>query len=54
MYHRFEENKYPSTNIRMNDFKNHLILIKKENIRFINPKNFEKELRSNKVERKVL
>ena len=21
MYHRFEENKYPSTNIRINDFK---------------------------------
>ena len=21
MYHRFEENKYPSTNIRLNDFK---------------------------------
>ena len=54
MYHRFEENKYPSTNIRMNDFKNHITLIKKENIRFINPKNFEKELRSNKLERKVL
>ena len=29
MYHRFEENKYPSTNIRINDFKNHLQMIKK-------------------------
>ena len=23
MYHRFEENKYPSTNIRMDDFNKH-------------------------------
>ena len=26
MYHRFEENKYPSTNIRINEFKNILNL----------------------------
>ena len=24
MYHRFEENKYPSTNIKINDFKEHI------------------------------
>ena len=24
MYHRFEENKYPSTNIKLKDFKEHL------------------------------
>ena len=28
MYHRFEENKYPSTNIRINDFKEHIDLQK--------------------------
>ncbi len=54
MYHRFEENKYPSTNIRLQDFQKHLELIKKEKIRFINPKNFEDELRSKKEERKIL
>ena len=27
MYHRFEENKYPSTNIRINDFKKHIEII---------------------------
>ena len=27
MYHRFEENKYPSTNIKINDFKEHLNII---------------------------
>ena len=54
MYHRFEENKYPSTNIRINNFKEHLKLIKTNNINFVNPKNFEEELRNNKSQRKVL
>ena len=54
MYHRFEENKYPSTNIRINDFKEHISLIKKDGIKFVNPSNFEKELNNNKKERKIL
>ncbi len=54
MYHRFEENKYPSTNIRINDFKEHLRIIEQNNIKFINPKNFEKELVNNKLQRKIL
>ena len=54
MYHRFEENKYPSTNIRINDFKEHIKLIKKDGIKFVNPSNFENELNNNKGERKVL
>ena len=54
MYHRFEENKYPSTNIRLSDFKKHLDIIQKNNIKFINPKNFENELKNNKKERKIL
>ena len=54
MYHRFEENKYPSTNIRINDFKSHLEMIKKNEIKFINPSNFEEELINNKKERKLL
>ena len=37
MYHRFEENKYPSTNIRLEDFKTHLKIIKENQINF----NFE-------------
>ena len=32
MYHRFDENKYPSTNIRMEVFKEQITLIKKNNI----------------------
>ncbi len=54
MYHRFEENKYPSTNIRINDFIRHLEIIEKSKIRFINPKNFEDELKNNKSQRKIL
>ena len=54
MYHRFEENKYPSTNIKILDFKKHLEIIKKNNIKFINPKNFQNELVNNKKQRKVL
>ena len=54
MYHRFEENKYPSTNIRMADFKAHIDMINEQNIKFVNPNNFVKELKDNKATRKVL
>ena len=54
MYHRFEENKYPSTNIRMRDFKEHLKIIQESGIEFINPKNFEDQLKKNKLQRKIL
>ncbi len=54
MYHRFEENKYPSTNIKMNDFMEHLKIIEKGDIEFVNPKNFENDLKNKKKERKIL
>ena len=54
MYHRFEENKYPSTNIRIKDFKEHIKIIEQNNIKFINPNNFENELKENKLQRKIL
>ena len=54
MYHRFNENKYPSTNIKVEDFKKQLNIIEKQNIHFVNPKNFENELISNKMKRKIL
>ncbi len=43
MYHRFNENKYPSTNIKMDIFKNHIKIIKKSGYQFYNPINFENE-----------
>jgi poly-beta-1,6-N-acetyl-D-glucosamine N-deacetylase len=54
MYHRFEENKYPSTNIRLNDFKKHLMMIIEDDIKFVDPKNFEIDLKKKKKERKIL
>ena len=54
MYHRFEENKYPSTNIRIKDFKEQLKIIKNANIAFLHPKNFGKSLISKKKQRKIL
>ncbi len=54
MYHRFEENKYPSTNIRIKDFSEHIKIIEENNIIFINPKNFETNLKNNKLTRKIL
>ena len=54
MYHRFEENKYPSTNIKMKSFKKQLEIIESQNISFVNPRNFEKDLNLKKNKRKIL
>ena len=54
MYHRFNESKYPSTNIQLDVFKNQLEIIESENIQFIHPKDFGKKINQNKKERKVL
>jgi lysophospholipase L1-like esterase len=37
MYHRFNENKYPSTNIQMDIFKKHIEIIRKSKYDFHNP-----------------
>ena len=54
MYHRFEENKYPSTNIKMQEFKEHLKMINESGIQFVNPSNFEEELKMKNKQRKLL
>ncbi len=54
MYHRFNENKYPSTNIQIDVFKNQLEVIENEGIKFIHPKDFEDSLSIKKQERKIL
>ena len=38
MYHRFDEHKYPSTNIQMDIFKEQISIIKNHEINFLNPK----------------
>ena len=54
MYHRFNENKYPSTNIQMDIFYKHMETIENLNYEFYDPKflieNFEKP----KIEKKIL
>ena len=47
MYHRFDENKYPSTNIKNEIFKKHLEEINNLNIDFINFKKFKKIIKNN-------
>ncbi len=54
MYHRFDENKYPSTNIQMKVFKEHIKIIKTNNLNFLNPKNFKNEFFKVKNEKKIL
>ena len=54
MYHRFNENKYPSTNIKIQDFIEHIKILETNNFHFVNPNNFENELKKNKSKRKVL
>ena len=54
MYHRFEENKYPSTNIRIADFIKQIALIKKNDFNFINANNFEDNLVNLKDKKKIL
>ena len=54
MYHRFNENKYPSTNIRIDDFTKHINLIKAGNFKFIKAEDFENHINLKNTERKIL
>ncbi len=54
MYHRFNENKYPSTNIQMDIFEDHINLIKSENLEFENIKDFNLNFYKNKDKKKIL
>ena len=54
MYHRFEENKYPSTNIKIDAFKKHINIIRENKLKFLNPKNFDYEFKKVSVEKKIL
>ena len=52
MYHRFNESKYPSTNIQMTVFKKHMELIKSSDFEIYNPKDFEKNFDKPKKRKK--
>ena len=54
MYHRFDEKKYPSTNIQMNIFRDQIRIIKDLNYNFYNPIELEKNFKIPKNEKKIL
>ena len=54
MYHRFNENKYPSTNVRMEIFKKQIQMIKDLNYDFYDPKFFVEEFNKPKIKKKIL
>ena len=54
MYHRFDENKYPSTNIQMEVFLKQIQLITDLNYSFIHPEDFEKNFNIPKKQKKIL
>jgi len=54
MYHRFEENKYPSTNIKLEDFKSQINLIEKYKYDFISHDQFESLINEKNLEKKIL
>ena len=54
MYHRFDEKKYPSTNIQMSVFKEHIKIIKNSNYDFYDPQHLESNFSTNKKNKKIL
>ena len=45
MYHRFNESKYPSTNIQMDVFKDQIEIIKESNYVFSDPAKFKEQFK---------
>ena len=54
MYHRFNENKYPSTNIQMDIFKKHIQIIKKSGYDLHNPYKFKEKFSTAKLKKEIL
>jgi poly-beta-1,6-N-acetyl-D-glucosamine N-deacetylase len=54
MYHRFNEHKYPSTNIQMNVFEKQMEIVQKSNYIFSDPKEFDKNFNSPKTNKEIL
>jgi len=54
MYHRFDEDKYPSTNIQMDVFKQQIEIIRNLKYNFYDPKNLKKTFYVEKKEKKIL
>ncbi len=54
MYHRFNEHKYPSTNIQMEVFTEQMEIIQNSNYTFSNPEQFEENFNTPKTNKEIL
>jgi len=54
IYHRFNESKYPSTNVQMNIFKEQINVIEKGSYSYFNPNNFDNFFNNPNEEKKIL
>ncbi|MDB3971097.1 polysaccharide deacetylase family protein [Candidatus Pelagibacter sp.] len=54
MYHRFDENKYPSTNIQMDIFKEQMSIINTLNYKFYDPQRLQKHFNIPKNKKEIL
>ena len=54
MYHRFNESEYPSTNIQMDIFKEHIQIIKSSGFNFHNPNKFREKFNNIKLKKEIL
>ena len=54
MYHRFNESEYPSTNIQMDIFKEHIQIIKSSGFNFHNPYNFKDQFSTIRTKKEIL
>ena len=54
MYHRFNEHKYPSTNIQMEIFTKQMKIIQNSNYNFSNPEQFDKNFNKPKLNKEIL
>ena len=54
MYHRFNESEYPSTNIQMDIFKEHIQIIKSSGFNFHNPNRLKEQFSNIKLKKEIL
>jgi len=54
MYHRFDEHKYPSTNIQMDIFEQQIKIIRNLKYAFYDPKDLKKDFHTIKTKKKIL
>ena len=54
MYHRFNDSRYPSTNIQMEIFKSQIEIIQNSDYNFYNPEKFKEDFNIPRIKKKIL